>query len=63
MANIELMLSQNNTIINNTITDALSYGVSLSWSSNNTINGNYFANVLDPIDVDYDRTLSQIIIW
>ena len=57
MANIELYFSQNNTIINNTITDALSYGVSLSWSSNNTINGNYFASVLDPIDVDYNQNV------
>ena len=56
-ANIELMLSQNDTIINNTITDALSFGVSLSWSSNNTIDGNYFANVLDPIDVDYNQNV------
>ena len=57
MANIELDFSENNTILNNTITDALSYGVSLSWSSNNTINGNYFANVLDPIDVDYNQNV------
>lgn len=57
MANIELMFSQNNILINNTITDALSYGISLGWSSNNTINGNYFENILDPIDVDYNQNV------
>ena len=57
MANIQLMFSQNNTLTNNTITDALSFGISLSWSSNNTINGNYFADVLDPIDVDYNQNV------
>jgi len=57
MGNIELMFSSNNTLTGNTITDALSFGISLHWSSNNTINGNYFANVLSPVEADYDQNV------
>lgn len=58
MANIELMGSPNNTLKGNTITDASSFGISLGWlSNNNTINGDYFENVLTPVEVEYDQNV------
>jgi parallel beta-helix repeat protein len=57
MANIELMFSSNNTLTGNSITDALSFGITLEWSTDNTVTKNYFENVLTPVEDEYNNNI------
>lgn len=56
-ADIELSSSSDNLLMDNSLTNESAYGITLYWSTNNTISNNYFENNIDAIQDGYNSNV------